>query len=214
MRGESGFNLVELTITMAVLGVLMGGVFGMLFRSQTTFELQQADQGVRQQARVAMDLVSTELRLAGYDLGNLVDPITRAGNDVIQFVGDIDDGDPGAPCGAAAEAAAGGGAERLTYELVNGDLLRSVDCWDGAAWSTELTDQVLAANVLNARALFRYFDRDGTELIAVGAELSAAQRAETRAVSIDFSLLDPRDLEDGLPAAFEITGRVHLPNLD
>lgn len=213
MRNESGFNLIELMISMAVFGLLTGGVFGVLFRTQATFELQRADQDVRQQARVSLDLVSTELRMAGYDIGSLTEPVSRAGTTVLQFVADVDDGDAGAPCGVAFETATDGGAERLTYELNGTDLLRSVDCWDGSSWSSELTDQLVAQNVQHSSALFRYFDEDGVQIVPAGTELSSTQRADVRSVAIDFSLLDPTNLVDGRPAAFEITGRVYLPNL-
>lgn len=213
-HAEQGFNLIEMMISTAVLGVLVGGAFGLLFRSQVTFELQQADQDVRQQARVSLDILTIELRMAGYDIGNLPDAITQAGTNVLQFVGDIDDGSAGPPCGAGFETAVDGGAERITYELTAGRLQRSVECWDGAAWSVEYQDQVVAENLLGDQALFRFFDEDGIELVPAGAELSSAQRDEVRSVTIAMRLLDSRDLVDGQQAAFNISGRVGLPNAD
>lgn len=211
---ELGFNLLEMMISMTVLGVLIGGAFGVLFRSQVTFELQQANQDVRQQARVSMDILTTEVRLAGYDLGSAPEAISRAGSNILQFVGDIDDGDAGTPCGAGFETAVDGGAERITYEFSTGQLLRSVDCWDGAAWSVEYQDQVMAQNLVGGQALFRFFDEDGTEIVAAGTELTSAQRADVRVVTVDMSLLDATQLVDGNQAAFDISGRIRLPNVD
>lgn len=219
MRGSSdqrGFGLLEMTIAMAVMGLLVGGAVSMLFRSQVTFELQRASMDMRQQARVALDSLSTELRLAGYQIDNLTEAIDLASTNSIRFVGDIDDGDPAVPCAAGFENAADGGAERITYELNGGQLLKSVECWDGSAWTTEISQQVMAQNLVGPQALFSYFDGDGTQLIPAGTDLTAAQRDEIRLVALSLNLVDPNDpIEVGAPSNdFQITGRVRLPNVN
>lgn len=211
---EAGFNLLEMMISMTVLGVIVGGAFGMLFRSQVTFELQQANADLRQQARVSLDVLTTELRLAGYEIDNLTEPVTRGGANVLQFVGDLDDGDAGTPCGAAFETATDGGAERVTYELATGRLLRTVECWDGSSWTPEYQDQAVAQNLLGDQSLFRFWDEDGAEIAPAGAELTASQRDEVRVVTIDMEMLDPTDYADGPSPAFELSARVRLPNVD
>lgn len=214
-RGVRGFSLVEMTVSMAVLGLLMGGAFTMLFRSQVTFELQQSSIDLRQQARVGLDTLSTELRLAGYRIDNLPEPLTLAGVNILQFVGDIDGGDPGAPCGPAFEDAPNGGAERVTYQLQAGTLLRSVECWDGASWTPEYQDQAVARDLVGAQALFSFFDADDNAIVpGAGGELTAAQRAAVRLVTIAMSLREADDLADGPRPEFAISGRVSLPNVD
>ena len=213
---QQGFGLLEMTIAMTVMGLLVGGAVSMLFRSQVTFELQQASADMRQQARVALDTITTELRLAGYQIDNLTDVIDLASVNSIRFVGDIDDGAPGLPCGAAFENAADGGAERITYELQGGRLLRSIECWDGSAWTTESSQQPMAQNLVGPQALFSYFDGDGNELLPAGTDLTAAQRAEVRLVALSLNLVDPSDpIEVGAAQNhFEIAGRVRLPNVN
>lgn len=210
---ERGFGLLEMTIAAAVLGLMMAGAFTMLFRSQVTFELQLANMEIRQQARVALDRMSTELRLAGYRIDNLPDALTRGGANVIQFVGDIDDSDAGPPCGAAFETAANGGAERIQYQLQTGELLRTLDCWDGSAWSNEFSNQVVTDNLVGAQTIFRYFDEDGAELIPAGAELTAAQLADVRLVTIDLAMLDSENPVEGNNPEFDLGARVRLPNV-
>lgn len=215
-RDQRGFGLLEMTIAMAVMGLLVGGAVSMLFRSQVTFELQQASADMRQQARVALDTITTELRLAGYRIDNVGEVIDLASINAIRFAGDIDDGDPGVPCGAAFEDATDGGAERITYELNGGQLLRSIDCWDGSSWTNESSQQPMARNLVGPQALFRYFDGDGNELVPAGTDLTAAQRAEVRLVALSLNLVDPSDpIEVGAPSNdFTITGRVRLPNVN
>lgn len=215
-RDPRGFGLLEMTIAMTVMGLLVGGAVSMLFRSQVTFELQQASADMRQQARVALDTITTELRLAGYRIDNVAEVIDLASVNAIRFAGDIDDGAPGLPCGAAFETAVDGGAERVTYELNGGQLLRTVECWDGSSWTTESNQQPMAANLVGPQALFRYFDGDGNELVPAGTALTAAQRDEVRLVALSLNLVDPNDpIEIGAPSNdFTITGRVRLPNVN
>lgn len=66
---EQGFGLVELLITVAVLGTVLGVVFSAMFRSQehTTHLSRVADQ--RQMARTAVQLIEREARMAGSGWG-------------------------------------------------------------------------------------------------------------------------------------------------
>jgi Tfp pilus assembly protein PilW len=171
---------------------------------------------MRQQARVALGLMTTELRLAGYRIDNIVEAIDLAETNSIRFVGDIDDGDIAVPCDATYENATDGGAERVTYELSSGQLLRTVQCWDGSSWTTEFNQQVVAENLAGAQALFTYFDEAGNQLVPAATALSAAQRAQVRLVALDLSLVDPDEpIETGSAhVRFDISGRVRLPNVN
>lgn len=215
MSDQRGFSLLEMTIAMALLGILMGGAMGMLFRTQVTYEIQQSEADIRQQARVALDLISTELRLAGYRIDNLTEVIDAAGDNRLRFVGDIDDSNAGPPCGAAYEDATDGGAERVTYELASGELRRSVECWDGSSWTAEIDAQLLADNLTGDQSLFTYFDENGS-VIGASGELTAAQRAAVRVVAVDLDLLDPEEpIEVGADhTSFRISGRIRLPNVN
>ena len=158
---EAGYSFTELLVTMTVSLTLMGAMYSVLFGSQATTEAQQDQAALRQQARVAIDRIAEELRIAGFDLGSAPERLTDAGATSIALVADIDNGNVAAPCGVADETAVGGGAERVSYRLQGTDLLRSVDCWDGGAWGNEYTDLVVATDVQQVRPLFRYFDGDG-----------------------------------------------------
>lgn len=216
MKQQRGFSILEMTIAMALIGMLMGGALSMLFRTQVTYELQQAEAGIRQQARVALDAISTELRLAGYRMDNLTEAVDDAGPNRLRFVGDIDNSDVGLPCDATFENAANGGAERVTYELSSGRLLRSVECWDGNAWTVEIDAQVIATNLTGEQSLFTFFDGSGTQIVPGGAALTAAQRAAIRMIAMNLDLLDPEDpIETGADhSRFAISGRVLLPNVN
>jgi len=180
MGDAAGASLIDLMVATLVGGLLLAGVYSVLFQTQTTIESQQDMVELRQQARVAVNQLTIELRMAGYDLGNLTEPFVRADTERIVFVADIDAGSVEIPCGAAFENAVGGGAERIDYQVVAGWLVRTVDCWDGATWTNEYTNQRLASNVLIEEPLFRYLD---------GA--TAAQRALVRSIVITLLLENP-----------------------
>lgn len=214
---DAGFSLIEILVAGALLTFIMGGLLTVFSSGQDSFEAQQAIMEMRQGGRVAMDQLVRETRLAGYGLENVPEALFVADVDTIQFAADVDDGDPAPPCGAAFETATDGGVERVTYELANGQLLRSVECWDGSSWTAEITDQLLAESLVDGQTLFRYFDGDGTELVPGAGGLSAAQRDEVRMVSLSVDMLDDTRTQRGVGdphTNFQIDGRVELHNVD
>ena len=215
MTEKNGYSVIELLIATVVLALLLGGLYTVLFQSQAVFEAHQDSMALRQEARVAISQLATELRLAGYGLGNLPEAIPEASTSRLVFVADIDDGSPNAPCGAASETALNGGAERITHQLdANRNLLRTVDCWDGNAWTNEYTNQILAANVYDDEAVFRYLDATGTELVPGGGGLTAAQRAQVRSIVITLLLKDPDTQAVGpSQVQYRISTRLAIRNL-
>lgn len=210
---QQGFSLLEVLISAVLLTILLGGLYTVLFQSQATYDAQQDAMALRQQARLAVDQMATEIRMAGGNLDNLTEAITDAAPRRIVFVADIDSGSPSAPCGAAFETAVDGGAERMTYQVLVGMLTRTVDCWDGAAWTNEYTDQVVARDLVGAAPVFRYFDENGAELVPAAGGLTPAQRDEVRVVSISVEMQDAEQqvLPDSL-VGFELATQVKLRN--
>jgi hypothetical protein len=158
--------------------------------------------------------LTIELRMAGFDIGNLTESISSATGTELAFASDIDGGSPDPPCDATSETATNGGAERITYRLQGGELLRSVDCWNGSAWSNDSTDLPMARNVLSVQPLFRYFDEDDTEMVPGAGGLTAAQRAAVRSIGIEIELEDPTDIPGQETARFSVRTRVTLRNID
>lgn len=210
----AGYSLLELLVSMLVVGLLMGGLYGVLLQTQASFEHQQLAMSLRQEARIVLNELTVELRMAGFDIGNLPEIITDARAARLEFVTDIDGGSPDPPCGAAIEGAADGGAERISYRLQGGELRRSVDCWNGTAWSADSTDLLVARNVLSTQPLFRYFDEDDAELVSGGGGLSTAQRAAVRSIGIAIELEDPTVIPGQPTARFSVRTRVTLRNID
>ncbi len=213
IAGEAGYTLVEAVVSVFLMTMILSGLYSVLFQSQATFDAQQDAMGLRQQARVAMDEMATQIRMAGASIDNLPSPLVLGAAETVIFVADIDAGSAAPPCGAAVENALNGGAERITFRVVNGALLRSIDCWDGANWAAEYTDQVLARDLVGGGPTFRYLDTDGVELVPAG-NLTAAQLDLVHAIAIDLSLQDAEQqvLPDSF-VGFDMTTLVKLRNI-
>ncbi len=66
-NSSHGMTLVEMLITSAVLTLIAGGIFTLLNQSQRSFHSQQNLTEVVQQARIAMDQITTSIQQAGND---------------------------------------------------------------------------------------------------------------------------------------------------
>jgi len=184
---QAGFSLLELMIAATLVAMVLGGMLPLLTGGQNTYEAQSADMSMRQGARVALDKITRETRLAGYSIDNITQVFSVATATSVQFAADIDDGDTAAPCGASFENAANGGAERITYAVNGTNLRRSVDCWNGTTWTSEISNQVLIGDLESGQTIFRYFAEDGTEMTGT---LSSANRDAIRSVAIQLDLED------------------------
>lgn len=211
---SSGYSTLELLVSLLIVSLILAALYTVLIQTQATFQAQEDTMALRQSARVVIDQLTTELRMAGFDIGNLPEALVDARSDQVSFVVDIDNGSPEPPCNAAIEGAADGGAERFSYRVQGGDLLRTVDCWDGTAWSNEYTDLPVAENLLSTNPLFRYFDANNNELVpGGGGSLTAAQRALVKTIVIAVEVEDPdRQLVGQTNVDFRITTRVTLRN--
>jgi len=158
MRKDTGFTLIELTAAMAIASVLMAGIYT-FYRSQLRSHVTQlvvAD--MQQDARVAMYMMTREIRMAGCDPRNTTGATIRIANAAeIAFDSD-EDGD-----GAIDED-----SERFYYGLQAGNLVRG-------GWEDDLTPDALNLVALNIDALnFVYLDSAGS-VTASPADIRAVQ---------------------------------------
>jgi type IV pilus assembly protein PilW len=70
-RRAVGFSLVELLVAMTIGLVVLGGLYGVFTVQNKTFSKQELIVEMQQNARAAMDMMSREIRMAGYDPRNL-----------------------------------------------------------------------------------------------------------------------------------------------
>src|SRR5437667_12867363 len=63
---ESGFTLVELLIAMAISGIVLGAAVNTFIAQRWSYALQEQVTEMTQGTRAAMELVTREVRMAGY----------------------------------------------------------------------------------------------------------------------------------------------------
>jgi len=214
-----GFSLLEVLITGVLFSVVMGGVYLLYTTMQDTFTRGEMKSDLHQNARVGLDRLVQELRMAGYDpenaLGHVAqqrfNEIRAAGRSCLSFVTyrKHDDG---------LERSV-----RLTYSLSGATLRRREDDWD----STTLvfggsSTQPLANSV--SQLTFTYYDAFNRILAPTGAVtggcpagsmpaiplLDASQASQVRRVGITLRALDSRPRLP--PESYTLTSHVYLRN--
>jgi len=153
--GDRGFTLVELMIACAIGSIVMGGAL-IFFNSQNRYYVSQNEVVVMQQnAKIAMDMITRDIRSAGYDPNNLGAGITVAGLNTLSFTREDD--------------LPANGLETLTYSLFDAFATTAPPGNDGLVDDLALQitlagggsagRQVVAENI--SRLEFRYLDKDG-----------------------------------------------------
>ena len=64
---EHGFTLTELLIAMAISGIVLGSLAGTFIILRKSFEVQEQITEMVQTARASIDMITREVRMAGYD---------------------------------------------------------------------------------------------------------------------------------------------------
>ena len=163
MMKKSGFTLVELLVVMAILGLIMGAIYGLFQTSSRTYVVQDHVVAMQQDARFGLDYLGDHMRMAGYDPRGVGGGTfsfqlnaTWAGNTVscdgtnIAFT--VDDDQDG--------AVNANDAEQVAFRLQGGALQRYRNGVPG--WETVI------AGVDNAASSFTYWYADGTSSAASG----------------------------------------------
>jgi prepilin-type N-terminal cleavage/methylation domain-containing protein len=79
-RSNQGFTLVELLVVLAIVGIVMGGIYSVFIRSNQVYISQEEVVAAQQEARSALDILGREIRMAGFIAANNktggLDPIT------------------------------------------------------------------------------------------------------------------------------------------
>ena len=161
MRSEKGFTLVEFMVTVAMMTVVMAGVYLVFYSQQKSYTVQEQVAEMQQNLRGAMYLMAKEIKMAGCNpTGHAQAGIVTAAADRINFTMDLKGKGTDTPSGNIENTE----NENITYHLEdsNGDGAREI------LRDTGTGDQVLAENI---DALdFVYLDSNGnvtTDLLRI-----------------------------------------------
>jgi type IV pilus assembly protein PilW len=155
---DRGFTLVELMITLAVSTLIAAALYSTYILQQRTYVNQGAVVEMQQNARVAIDFLSLDLRMAGYDpMNNNIGGITAADSVSISFTADMDkSGGLGTTASLASEN------EYFSYALANNvvDGVTIPTLCRSASTSPGINCQPMADYI--ERLEFRYMYENGT----------------------------------------------------
>jgi prepilin-type N-terminal cleavage/methylation domain-containing protein len=161
-RSDSGFSLGELLVSLAVLSLVLAGVFGVLRAGLMAYGWGAARVDAQQSARIALDRMARELRGAGFDpTGAGLSPIAVAAPALVTFQRDA------GSAGVVTPA-------RVTFVLRAGDNVLRRDAGGGA--------QPVIENV--RRLNLTYFDR-------AGAPTSDASRVAAVRIELEVGAIGP-----------------------
>jgi hypothetical protein len=155
---QKGVGLVELLIYVGLSVVVLGSIYRLLDSNRATYSSGQSKMDAQQNARVGMDEIDRELRMAGYypenfdsDNANNITTATVqvATNNTLAIAGDLD----------------GSGSTSVFMFCLDGNVLRRQKGTNGVlATYTCSSGQTLAENVTSLR--FSYYDANNATLPA------------------------------------------------
>jgi type IV pilus assembly protein PilW len=138
-----GFSLVELLIAIAISGIVLGAVSTLFIMQNKSYSVQEQVTEMQQNARAAMDIMTREIRMAGYDPSSSANAsIVTATSGSINFTQDLD-----------GDGSTTGTNENITYSLYTSSGIQKIGRDTGGG------NQPVAENI---QALtFAYYDSDG-----------------------------------------------------
>jgi len=95
MGKKNGFTLIELMAGILISAIILAGLYSVFFSQQKAFSAQEQVAEMNQNLRAALDLMTREIRLAGYKTWtSSFDGIATATSDSIRILADLNqDGD-------------------------------------------------------------------------------------------------------------------------
>lgn len=183
-----GFTLIETLIAAALFSTVILGVYLLYTTMQSTLSRGELKSGLQQNARVALDRMIQEIRMAGYDPSGAIPLVTLQPKDAVRAASST--------CFSFVSSNSSGTASvQITYELDGTTLRRKEEQWDVAslAFSGGSGAQPQAESVI--ALTFTYYDANNAVLTP--ASWTSTHRcpptsgASSQAiVQLDYSQLD------------------------
>ena len=143
---QSGFTVIEILVAGAIFSVVALAISTMYMSNQTTYALGQSRIEIAQNARVGIEQMERELRMAGKDPANTIQALAQhtamqtATATSITFVADVDHDRV---------------LDQVTYRLSGTQLIRDFSTWGGSSFPSP-TSGVVADGLTSLT--FNYYD--------------------------------------------------------
>jgi len=152
LGGDAGFTLAELVMAMGIMVIVVAAIISLFTSLNRMYTTQGVAAGVQQVARTGIDIMTRNIRMAGFNPLNInLIGIVQAGSDSIRFQYDTNGS------GTIDTNAVGDDNEDMAYLLnENNQLIRQLN-------GKPASNQALVDNV--SALTFNYFDEDGETVI-------------------------------------------------
>lgn len=232
--GAGGFTLIEVLITTVISAIVLLGLYQIYDTNRTTYAKGEVKINIQQNARAAVELISRELRMIGYDpnhtvplLGDGTTPpttqrtIQNATATSIQFIADVND-----PAGTGPDG--WGDMIEYIYDPVCMQVRRKLWIWNPTAIPPDFVEPPPDNGCIepppiaeqldpNLTTVFRYFYYDATEsnpalkFKELPSPVPAADLTRIQRITIQVGTED--DAPMGGRHAFPLTSDVRLRNI-
>jgi type II secretory pathway component PulJ len=213
-----GFSVLEALVATTLFAVVMAGVYSLYITMQGTLTRGEMKSDLHQNARVGVDRMAQELRMAGYDPENALQQVASQPFNEIRAAG--------ATCLAVVTYRMHGASEKsvqVTYSVSGTTLRRREDDWDAAGKVFSASSTQPLAESVSALA-FTYYDAFNRILKPSGAVvggcppgspssiplLDSAQAGQVRRVGVTLRTLQSRPRV--APESYTLTSHVYLRN--
>ena len=177
-----GLTLLELLLASSIFTIVLGAIYLMYVTNQTTFTRGESKVELQQGARVAMEMMAMDIRMAGYDPSNAkavlalnpvpldcaANPPQGSGPSAVQIA-----------CAAfisiIADVTGDGVTDMVVYKRDGNQLTRGIASWSGAGWGP-LAEGELAEGI--TALSFTYYD---------GSDAVTANPADIKRITIEIA---------------------------
>ena len=142
LNTKHGFSLIELITALGISGIVLGAITATFISQSRSYNAQEQINGMQQSARAAMDMMTREARMAGYDPTSVgTFGVVACSATGIQITADVVDPADGLTTGANEDIT-------YTFDDPNDEILREgetlvedidlldIDCLDSAGLAT------------------------------------------------------------------------------
>lgn len=194
--GAAGFTLIEVLVSIAIVSIVLGAIFGMFNGLSRSYTQQDVISGVQQSLRGGLAIMTKDIRMAGFDPMDFdLFGIELASTTKIRLTSDTDmDG-----------AVDDSNFERISYDFDAGDNQLEQILYEGTG---SVSTQPVIENV--TILTFTYLDTNGNTIGGLPLTTLAACAA-IRSVVIDMTVQE--DAGRAGPVTRTLTTRVRLRNL-
>lgn len=190
---QHGFTLLEVLIAMTIFSVVMVGAMTLFSSNQDAYRRGQLRAEIQQNARVALQMASREIRSAGYDVSGVMAGLTSptaiqvANSNRLTFVADVT-GD--------------GVLNQVTYRRQGSQLIREFSSWTGSAFSSPASGEVADGIGL---LTFAYFDDTTPTNNSIAAPVGSSNLDDIRRVTVSVVTSDAAiDFTESYPLILDV----------